>query len=82
MHNQTTGEEVVCYTSYYRFEPGLPHLRIALQCIHACERHGFEHVGAETTRYGSAPAQTSRYEGEPILPDEDVKPYIPTACLP
>jgi hypothetical protein len=69
MRNPATGEEVTCYTPYYSF--GLPEMRTAEQCIHACERYGFEYQ--RSNQY---------YKPAPKAPDEDVKPYVPAACLP
>lgn len=41
MRNPGTGQEVMCHSGTYTFEEGAPQMRIADQCIHACERYGF-----------------------------------------
>ena len=71
MRNPTTGQEVTCYSGYYWFEEGLPQLRIADQCTNACERYGFVWQGGN-----------EYYKPNPKVPDEDMKQFIPAACLP
>ncbi len=71
MRNAATGQQVTCYSGYYWFEEGLPQLRIALQCRSACERHGFVWQGGN-----------EYYKPNPEVPDEDMKQFIPAACLP
>ena len=71
MRNEATGETVTCYSGYYTFEEGAPQVRIAEQCISACERYGFRRVSVN-----------DYYRPNPRPPDEDVKSYIPRQCLP
>ena len=73
MRNAETGQEVVCYSGRYWFDEGVPQLRIAEQCMRACARYGFERVTDH-------PYVPKKYP--PLAPDEDVKPFIPDACLP
>ena len=72
MRNPDTGQEVVCYSGWYSFEEGGPEVRIAEQCIDACNRYGF--LLFTGNRYADHP--------HPHDPDEDVKPFIPAPCLP
>lgn len=72
MRNPATGEEVVCHSGEYTFEEGAPQMRIAEQCLHACERYGFRQLTGNP--YDDAP--------NPGVPDTDVVPFIPKACLP
>src|ERR1700730_18621791 len=68
MSNPTTAQQVTCYTPYSRIMLGGVQYQIGLQCIHACQRHGFEYVGES---FGAA----GPYEGEPPTPDESARPY-------
>jgi hypothetical protein len=71
MRNPETGAEVMCRSGKFWIEEGAPQMRIAIQCFHACEMHGFRrHTG---NPYSDTP--------HPKAPDEDVKPYIPAPCL-
>jgi hypothetical protein len=72
MRNPATGQEVVCHSGEYRFEEGAPQMRIAMQCIHACERYEFRSFTGNP--YADEP--------HPQAPDSDVVPFIPQACLP
>jgi hypothetical protein len=72
MRDPETGQEVMCKSGEYWIEEGLPQLRIAMQCIHACEMQGFRQFTGNP--YADAP--------HPKAPDDDVKPYIPAPCLP
>jgi hypothetical protein len=72
MRHPVTGAEVMCHSGEYWFEEGAPQLRIAEQCIHACERYGFRRFTGNP--YADAP--------QPRAPDEDLVPSIPSACLP
>jgi hypothetical protein len=69
MRNPSTGQEATCYTPYYYFMPSLRDLRIAGQCIHACELQDFR----ETEGPATIP--------HPRAPDADVRPFIPEVCL-
>jgi phage/plasmid primase-like uncharacterized protein len=71
MDNPKTGQQVACVSGDYSFGEGLPQVRIAEQCMRACARYGFkltDRLYADRIR--------------PAAPDDDVKPYIPEACLP
>jgi len=72
MMDPQTGRQVTCRSGPYWYDEGLPQVRIALQCIHACERYGF--LVVPPTRYREPPL--------PQAPDADVKPHIPKECLP
>lgn len=72
MHNPETGLDVVCYSGEYTFEEGLPQMRVALACIHACEMKGYRQQTGNP--YTDAPA--------PAPPPEDLKSEIPKACWP
>jgi hypothetical protein len=71
MDNPQTGQQVMCVSGDYTFEEGALQLRIADQCMQACARHGFKLTD-----------RTYADRVRPSAPDEDVKPYIPAACLP
>ena len=71
MKNPTTGQELTCYSGEYWYEESVEAYDIAVQCIHACERYGF--------RRGSV---NDYYNPNPKAPDEDMKQFIPAACLP
>jgi hypothetical protein len=72
MRNPETGQEVTCQSGEYWIEEGSPQVRIATQCIQACERHGFRRFTGNP--YADAP--------HPKAPDSDVLPFIPSSCLP
>ena len=69
MRNPTTGQEVMCYSGYYTLYEGAPQIRIADQCIHACERYGFKRLNTYESE-----------KPEPRTPDEEMREYIPAAC--
>jgi hypothetical protein len=70
MLNSSTGEHVVCYSGPYWFDEGLPQMRVATQCLQACARYGFTSLAANPNSIA------------PRDPDDDVKPFIPTTCMP
>lgn len=72
MKDEKTGRQVVCKSGKYWMEEGMPQMRIALECIHACERYGF--------RLFTGNPNTDR--PDPRAPEEDVTPQIPMECLP
>ena len=71
MKNPTTGQEITCYSGEYWYEESSYDLEIAEQCISACERYGFRRVSVN-----------DYYKPNPKIPDEDMKQFIPAACLP
>ena len=71
MRNPETGHEAMCESGEYWLEEGAPQIRIAMQCIHACEAHGYTRVTGNP--YADAP--------HPAIPDDDVKKFIPAECL-
>ena len=72
MRNPETTQEVMCVSGKYWIKEGAPQMRIATQCMQACAVHGFRrHTGNPYADYI-----------QPKAPDEDVKQYIPAACLP
>jgi hypothetical protein len=71
MRNLATGQEVICHSGWYWGEEGAPQMRILEQCGNACNRYGIRRL------------VDAHYEGlSPHDPDEDVKPFIPSECLP
>lgn len=72
MRNPDTGQEVTCHSGEYWIEEGSPQMRIATQCLQACAAHGFH-------RYTGNPYADNI---QPKSPDDEMKPYIPAACLP
>jgi hypothetical protein len=71
MRNPATGQEVTCYSGEYWYEESSYDLKIAEQCISACERYRFRRVSVN-----------DYYKPNPKIPDEDMKQFIPAACLP
>lgn len=72
MRNAVTGQEVTCRSGDYGLEEGAPQMRIASQCFAACARYGFQR------QMGNPYAD--KVQGR--VPDDDVKQYMPAACLP
>jgi len=72
MRNPETGQEVTCHSGEYWIEEGVPQMRIATQCLQACAMHGFRR------NTGNPYADNI----QPKAPDDEMKPYIPAACLP
>jgi hypothetical protein len=72
MHNDETGQDVVCHSGEYWIEEGMPQMRVTLACLHACEMKGYRrHTG---NPYADEP--------HPAPPPDDLKPEIPQACWP
>ena len=71
MKNPTTGQQVTCYSGEYWYEESGYDLEIADQCRNACERYGFVWQGGN-----------EYYKPNPKAPDEDMRQFIPAACLP
>jgi hypothetical protein len=72
MRNPANGQEVLCQSGEYWFDEGMPQMRVAEQCIRACERYGFRRFTGNP--YADAP--------HPQNPDKDIMPFVPPACLP
>ena len=72
MRSTVTGQEIVCHSGWYRFEEGAPELRVAEQCMAACSRYGFQRLTGNCYSDNIPPRD----------PEEDMKAYIPAACLP
>ncbi len=73
MRNTSTGQKLSCYTPYTHIKIGWVQYQIALRCVEACQRHGFEYVGLE---------KLGDLSEDPPITDEMFRPYIPAACLP
>jgi hypothetical protein len=74
MRNPTTAQQLSCYSPYTYIMIGwVPH-QIALRCVQACQRHGFDYVGEEPLVEGLS--------DDPPITDEMTRPYIPPSCLP
>jgi hypothetical protein len=71
MRNPDTGQEITCHSGWYVIEEGVPQMRIATQCIRACERYGFRRFTGNP--YADQP--------HPAAPDDAMRPEIPIACL-
>ena len=71
MRNAETGQEVVCRSGAYWLEEGAPQMRIAQQCMQACAAHGFHR----------STGNPFADKIQPKAPDDDVKAFIPAACL-
>ena len=71
MRNPTTGQQVTCYSGEYWYEESGEAYDVSLQCMSACERYGFVWQGGN-----------EYYKPNPKAPDEDMKQFIPAACLP
>jgi hypothetical protein len=73
MRNPATGQQVSCYSPYTYIMIGwVPH-QIALRCVQACQRHGFEYMGL---------AYIGELSDHLPITDEMARPYIVPACLP
>ena len=74
--NPKTGQEAVCVAPPERIMAGERALHVLNQCVQACARYGFEPYTGPPVQGGGVPGPVPR------APDDDVKPFVPEACLP
>ncbi len=64
-------KDLTCWGGIYREDENANAARIREECIHACARHGYSQLIYD------APSKL-----EPKDPDDDVKEFMPSECMP